>query len=133
MTFDGVYYKPTCECIPEYTGAKCEHEIISKWLSFFTICTVLSNILFFLTIMLILFLFSGYYSKKDNKHCANHEYGDYGTLEEAKLACSSDHICAGVYDMGCNNVNRFTLCPHNYIRRSGFSCVHIKMGKHIII
>ena len=67
------------------------------------------------------------------KHCANVDYGKYGTLLGAKLACSSDENCTGVYDNGCNNAGDFSLCPNPFsAETSKSSCLYLKKGNHIL-
>lgn len=47
-----------------------------------------------------------YYDKLENRNCIRSTYGhSYATIDEAKLACSNDTGCAGVWDNGCNGNN----------------------------
>jgi hypothetical protein len=71
------------------------------------------------------------YIKMEKKHCWGQKYGSYNTVADAKVACSSDAACTGVYDNGCNaEAGTIYLCgavPNGY-STSGSSCVYKKQG-----
>ena len=77
-------------------------------------------------------LFSGY-TKQEGKHCWNSKYGNYPSLEEAQSACSADSNCQGVYDLWCDTLDSYYLCPAKKssgdafeLKPSGSSCVYTK-------
>jgi len=73
------------------------------------------------------------YTKQEGKHCWNSKYGNYPSLEEAQTACSADSNCQGVYDLWCDTLDSYYLCPAKTssgdafeLKPSGSSCVYTK-------
>ena len=54
------------------------------------------------------------FKKKDNTICRPKSdiYGEYRSLDAAKLACKDDQECGKIYDPGCNG-RTFKLCKKN--------------------
>ena len=69
------------------------------------------------------------YKKIAGKSCFNDKYESYYTLQDAKLACSSDPRCKAIYEDGCND-SEFFLCPESAtFYDSWFSCIFEKERK----
>jgi len=88
--------------------------------------------------LLFFFVFLAFYEHSEakqyiqtkKKHCYYDKYGNYDTLEEAKLACTADKKCSKVYDDGCDNAGPFYLCPNNSTNRNAsLSCIYLKNEK----
>ena len=62
----------------------------------------------------------------ENKGCDENEFGDYINMEDAKVACKKDENCFLIHNVGCNDQDKFHLCPQNAIQDSDKSCVHEK-------
>ena len=66
------------------------------------------------------------FTKTASRSCYQNDYGRYDTLDEAKLACSNDSECSGIYDVFCNGPP-FVLCPKKEeFKHSKSSCTYIK-------
>ena len=67
------------------------------------------------------------YTKLKFKYCSR-RYGEYDTVEEAKLACTSDFNCQAVYDIGCDGHKNHYLCSSDsvYMGSHMSSCVYHK-------
>ena len=66
------------------------------------------------------------FTKTASRSCYQNDYGRYDTLDEAKLACSNDSECSGIYDVFCNGPP-FVLCPMKEdLKYSKSSCTYIK-------
>ena len=77
------------------------------------------------------------YTKFEKIQCYDESYGSYDSLAEAKLACSSDSRCTGVYDQGCDSESGdIFLCPMQppFFNSSTKSCMYVKskQGRHNI-
>ena len=60
-----------------------------------------------------------------NKHCQDHAYGEYDTLNDAIDACNNDIACNFVYDPQCDGVSPFKICPdETTLLDSTTSCVY---------
>ena len=69
------------------------------------------------------------YWKNVGMRCIEEGYGDYSTLERAKLACSIDNKCQGVYDLICGE-GPYYLCPINaQLENSDSSCGYRKCNR----
>ena len=68
------------------------------------------------------------YVKRGRMECYSDRYEDYSTLEGSQSACTRDNNCQGVYDLGCDAVGSFYLCPLNAQLAFSFgrSCVYTK-------
>ena len=67
------------------------------------------------------------FKEPEKKNCSNDYYGDYEGLEDAKVACKADKNCTAVYDIRCDNHNKFYLCSKNAsVLSSEISCLHEK-------
>ena len=65
------------------------------------------------------------FTKLENTHCYDEKYGEYETLDEAKVVCHSDSNCIAVYDNSCDNKNAFYLCPKGLpLEDSPTSCIY---------
>ena len=75
-----------------------------------------------------LIFFVSEYTKVDKKHCYSDRYGNYSTIQSAKIACLSDGNCQGVYDNGCNGkTSGIHLCPISATYSNSFgSCIYQK-------
>ena len=69
----------------------------------------------------------------EDKFCTQLYGNEYGTVEEAKLDCSSDFTCAGVFNDNCAIGRTIRRCSYGPILQDTVenSCVHIKARKHI--
>jgi len=76
---------------------------------------------------------AGKFQKVEKKHCADDMYNNqYTKVEEAKRACAGDPNCRGVYDMNCDGLGTYALCPvghaFEYSTPTYGSCIYEKTG-----
>ena len=77
------------------------------------------------------------YRKIHGHQCMSTTYRPSYNWEDAKIACSSDQNCVGVYDNYCDDKSPFYLCSkvrehiytHENSNRDSISCIHEKEGK----
>ena len=82
----------------------------------------------FINIAHVIRFFVSEYTKLDKKHCYPDRYGNYSSIQSAKIACLSDGNCKGVYDNGCNGkASGIHLCPTSATYSNSFgSCIYQK-------
>ncbi len=70
------------------------------------------------------------YIKVEAKHCSDDQYGTFKTLNDARMACTSDKTCSMVYDDVCDN-DVFYLCPIGSAQKASTigSCLYIKQQR----
>ena len=62
-------------------------------------------------------------------------YGEYNSLNVAKMACLNDTQCMGVYEASCNKNGPFALFKNNFVTKLyGVNCIYkrIMYGKFIL-
>ena len=78
---------------------------------------------------MIFYLFLDGWKKEDKKFCPSCT-GTYDTLGEAKLACEKEQDCNVIYDLFCDNVGYFCICPFDSVVEQthprGIDCIHVK-------
>ena len=59
----------------------------------------------------------------------------YDTIDDAKSACEQDQDCKAVYDLFCDAIGYFCICPHDSIAQQvhprGIDCIHWKRELNI--
>ena len=78
-------------------------------------------------ISLLLFPLLDKYEMVNERYCTK-RYGALSSLPLAKLACSSDIKCLGLYDHYCNNSGRYFLCDaDSETKYSASGCIYRKL------
>ena len=74
-------------------------------------------------------LLIGLWTKEERKFCPFCN-STYDTLEDAKFACEQDENCRVVYDLFCDDIGYFCICPIDSIvtqfHPRGNDCVYWK-------
>ena len=64
--------------------------------------------------------------------CQGYNFGHYPTVELAQVACAHDTSCAAVWDEGCDDRPRITLCgpprTDQRVTLPGPHCMYFKRG-----
>ena len=70
------------------------------------------------------------------KQCGADAYAwhKFSSLDEAKVACTADKQCAGIYDPGCSPYHwGYAFCPKGYKEViSSISCLYVKFGRYTL-
>ena len=77
-------------------------------------------------------LFLDGWKKEDKKFCP-YCTSTYNTMGEAKLACQKDPDCKVIYDLFCDGLGYFCICPIESVivqtHPRGIDCIYVKKDK----